>query len=145
MKDPVMASSTTPESAYDAAQTRGIVEQVVRTLKSEESHKGSHSVTQDEVKEIVMHETRHSESRIRNWIMGTVLAQAVALIPMTFFMGSIYSDGKQAVEMLTKQAVTQQNTDKWMAERERWEVSMEVWAVREGFIPPKHRSLNADR
>lgn len=90
----------------------------------------------DDLKEYIDQRDTAVEQRIKLWILGSILTQLLAMAPIVFFLGGIYSDGRAAVELL-------QNQDEEIAairtaqrERERWQLSIEIWAKSKGYEPP---------
>lgn len=93
----------------------------------------------EDLKAYIDERDRGVEQRIKLWIISAILSQVVCLIPMIFFLGGIYSDGRASVELLKEQKAELSDRGEWMKERERWEIIIETWARDEGFDPPMLR------
>lgn len=82
------------------------------------------------------------ERRLKLWIVSAVLAQVLTFLPVIFFLGGIYTDGRAAVQMLRDQRAELEQRGAWMQDRERWEMSIEVWAERNGYEPSRYKRGN---
>lgn len=79
------------------------------------------------------------EQRIKYWLISAVLAQVIALAPVVFFLGGIYSNANASLKMLENQQVELSQRGVWMQDRERWEQAMQIWAEDQGFKPPRYK------
>ena len=92
----------------------------------------------EELKEYIDQRDTAVEHRIKLWVFGSILTQIIALLPVIFFLGGIYSDGRSAVKMLEEQQNELRQRGTWMQDRERWEMTIEIWAKQNGYEPPRH-------
>lgn len=84
------------------------------------------------------------ERRIKFWIVSAVLAQVITLLPVIFFLGGIYSDGRVALNMLQEQQMELARRGNWIQDREKWEMAMENWATPKGFERPHYQRRGKD-
>lgn len=120
----------------DTEQVRRAAEHVVEAFLA---RKG---VLSQEVEHIDAHIDRKIEtavSKMKFWVVSAVLTQIVALLPMIFFLGGIYSTNNAALEILKKQQSEMDRRGTWMHERERWEQGVETYLIPKGFNPPRYR------
>lgn len=92
----------------------------------------------DELKEYIDQRDNAVEARIKLWIFGAILANVLGMVPVIFFLGGIYADGRTAVELLEAQQAELTQRGVWMQDRERWEMSVEMWARDQGYEPPRY-------
>ena len=93
----------------------------------------------EELKDYINQRDNAVEQRIKIWVVGSVLANLIALVPVIFFLGGIYADGRTAVKLLEEQQTELRQRGAWMQDRERWELAIEYWAQEQGFKPPKYK------
>lgn len=91
-----------------------------------------------EDKEFIKAEDNATEQRLKLWIFGAMMANVIAVIPIIFFLGGIYSDGRAAVQMLAKQEQELGSRSRWMQRREAFELSVEMWARDKGYEPLRY-------
>lgn len=80
-----------------------------------------------------------AETRLKYWVVVAVLTQLVAMLPIIFFLGGIYSTNNTSLSILQRQQAMLEKRGQWMQQRERWEQSVESWATPKGFAPPRYR------
>ena len=80
-------------------------------------------------------------AKMKFWVVSAVLTQVLAMIPVIFFLGGIYSTNSDALAMLQKLQVVIEKRGNWMNERVQWEQSMETWAEPKGYVPPRYREI----
>lgn len=97
------------------------------------------SVLADEIKTYIDDRDTAVEQRVKYWVIGAVLAQVVALLPVIFFLGGIYQNANSSLELLKAQQRELAQRGSWMQDRERWEYAVEIWARPKGFEPPKYK------
>lgn len=93
----------------------------------------------EELKEYIDQRDSAVEQRIKLWIFTAILANVLTLVPVIFFLGGIYADGRTAVKLLETQQSELAQRGIWMQDRERWELSVELWAEDKGFKPPRYK------
>lgn len=81
----------------------------------------------------------HSETRIKNWVIGGILANLMVLIgvglPMVYYLGGIQN---QTLSMLANSTAADQRMDrfeKWMTQREIWEANISSQMSANGMKP----------
>lgn len=102
------------------------------------------ALSQDD-KDFIRAEDMAVYHRIKVWIFSAMLTNLIAIIPIIFFLGGIYSDGRAAVRMLAKQDLELNQRARWMQRREAFEMSMELWAKPQGYVPPRYVLDDKDR
>lgn len=79
-------------------------------------------------------------TKMKFWVISAVLTQILAMLPVIFFLGGIYSTNNAALAILEKQQAILEKRGAWMTERERVEQALEQWAEPKGYVPPRYRS-----
>lgn len=78
-------------------------------------------------------------TKMKFWVISAVLTQIVAMLPVIFFLGGIYTTNTAALDSIRKLQAVLEQRGVWMNERERFEQSIEQWAVPKGYEPPRYR------
>lgn len=91
-----------------------------------------------EDKEFIQREDASLRLSLENRLTKVVLGQIVSALPVIFFLGGIYFEGKSAVEMLKNQQQQAAITQTWMQEREQASNRLEEWAVTKGYNPGRY-------
>lgn len=79
-------------------------------------------------------------TKMKFWVISAVATQLLAMLPVIFFLGGIYSTNNAALTILEKQQSVLEQRAAWMNEREKWEQGVEQWATPKGFTPPRYRN-----
>lgn len=69
------------------------------------------------------------ESRLKLWIASAVIMQVVPLITIAFFIGGIYQNMSSSIALLSQQQNELNARGKWMEDRQRWELAVEIWGA----------------
>lgn len=77
-----------------------------------------------------------SESRLKLWVFGGVVTQLLAMVPIIFFLGGIYSTNTQTLALIQKQQDTLDRQLTWRQQREKWEQAVEAWGEPKGLKLP---------
>lgn len=86
-----------------------------------------------------------SENKLKLWVIGGVLTQLVAALPVIFFLGGIYNTNNSALDMLRKQQTILDQHSEWMYQRERWGQAVELWGEPKGLrVPTDRRTIRGD-
>lgn len=91
-----------------------------------------------EDKEFIKAEDNATEQRLKLWIFGAVMANVLAMVPVIFLLGGIFSDGRAALKMLENHEKELNVRNGWMQRREAFEMSMEIWARDKGYKPLRY-------
>lgn len=85
----------------------------------------------------------HSETRIKYWVLGGVLANvatfALTAIPSVFYLGQLSTNLENATTLLSVQVQELQRIKEQQERRNSWEVAAEQWMIGQGFQPPRTR------
>ena len=79
-------------------------------------------------------------TKMKFWVISAVLTQIVAMLPVIFFLGGIYTTNTAALDSIRKVQTVLEKRGTWMSERERFEQAVEQWAEPKGYVPPRYRS-----
>ena len=93
-----------------------------------------------DLKAFVVERDNAVETRMKLWVIGATLTQVLALVPVIFFLGGIYSKIDASLDLQNQQQTELNKRGEWMQERQRWEDSVEMWAVPKGYVPPRYRT-----
>lgn len=132
-------------SGFDgnAEQTRLIIGQAVEAMMIK---KGGFSeeiaALKSDIERDLQVQVDATVTKMKFWVVSAVLTQLVAMLPVIFFLGGIYSTNADALETIKKTQAVLEQRGAWMNERERWEQSMEQWAGPKGFQPPRYRNTS---
>lgn len=75
----------------------------------------------------------------RAWIFSTVLVNLIAIIPITFYIGGIYNQITDSIQIQKEMGAELNQRAKWMQNRERWEYAIETEARRHDWeLPPSN-------
>ena len=74
------------------------------------------------------------ESRLKLWIASAVIMQVVPLITIAFFIGGIYQNMNSSIALIQQQQNELTARGKWMEDRQRWELAVEIWGAQ--MTPP---------
>lgn len=81
----------------------------------------------------------HSETRIKNWVMGGIAANILALLglgtPLVYYLGTLSSQATMAVATQTSMATKLDLIEKKQASTETDLRTMEAWASQQGYAP----------
>lgn len=90
-----------------------------------------------EDRDFIQREDQSLRLSLENRLTKVVLGQIISALPVIFFLGGIYFEGRSAVDMLREQKNDTAIVKIWMHERELASNRMEEWAVTEGYNPGK--------
>ena len=83
---------------------------------------------------------QHSETRIKFWIIGGVLANLLVAmagaLPIIYSLGQMTTQFDAALKTMTQLKDDGVDADTWREERLLWEFSVEQHLRRSGYIPP---------
>lgn len=98
-----------------------------------------------EDREFIQREDMALKMSLENRLTKVVLGQIVSALPVIFFLGGIYFEGKSAVELLKSQKNDVQTMQIWMHEREVATNRLEEWAIEEGYEPGRRSARTFDQ
>lgn len=126
----------------NAEQLRVIIDQVIeaRDLRRGSLHDDFLALKED-IDRRIDSKIDSAVTKMKFWVVSAVLTQIVALLPVIFFLGGIYSTNSDALRSIQKLQTTIDSRGQWMSERERWEQGVEQWAKPKGFEPPRYRPV----
>lgn len=75
------------------------------------------------------------EQRIKLWILSSLVAQVVALAPIIFFLGGIYQNANQSLDLLKSQKIVSEAMLIRVQAIEDHQREMRAWAKTKGFAP----------
>jgi len=75
------------------------------------------------------------EQKIKLWILSSLIAQIVTLLPIIFFLGGIYQSANSSLELLKNQQVSADLVLRRLDMIEARQLEMRSWAKTKGFIP----------
>lgn len=82
----------------------------------------------------------HSESRIKFWVIGGILANILSLaavaIPLIFYLGQMQTQFASTVASAGVSESELRKLDRWKLEREIWEQAVNNHLSPKGFQPP---------
>lgn len=133
----------TPDLDGNATQVRMIAAQIASAMEEARDggswQKAIEGLKKDLESDIDV-KIDNAVTRMKFWVISAVLTQLLAMLPVIFFLGGIYSTNNAALAILNKQQAEIERRGQWMNERERWEQGVEQWAAPKGFVPPRYRS-----
>lgn len=75
------------------------------------------------------------EQKIKLWILSSVVAQIVALMPIIFFLGGIYQNANRSLEILNSQTEIASRMATRIQDIEERQREARAWMKSKGFIP----------
>lgn len=124
----------------NAEQVRVIAAQIAEAMSNRQA--GLHddiAILKEELDRRIENKIDAAVTKMKFWVISAVLTQIVAMLPVIFFLGGIYTTNTAALDSIRKLQTVLEQRGTWMSERERWEQSVEQWAGPKGFEPPRYR------
>ncbi len=90
---------------------------------------------QEDIKYYIDHRDTMVEQRIKLWILSSVIAQIVALLPIIFFLGGIYQSANTSLSILKDQKALSDDSVRRLERLEVRQRELRAWAVTQGFKP----------
>lgn len=75
------------------------------------------------------------EQKIKLWILSSVIAQVIAMLPIIFFLGGIYQNATASLDLLKNQKVVSDLAAVRIQALEDRQREVRAWAKTKGFIP----------
>lgn len=75
------------------------------------------------------------EQKIKLWILSSVIAQVIAMIPIIFFLGGIYQNANASLALLKEQKIASDAAGLRIQQLEDRQREVRAWAKTKGFIP----------
>lgn len=133
-----MANDLPERSWGDTEQLRSIMDQVAEKAANRVLD-GSDVATKTFVRE----EDERMMEKVKGYFTKLALGWLVTAVPVIFFLGGIWSDGKAVLADRAADRIVLEQRGIWMQERERWEIGIES-CLRNGRIedcePVRYRS-----
>lgn len=94
-------------------------------------------MTQEEVDRLIL----HSETRIKYWVVASVMANLIALgavgAPLIYYLGTMQAQTSAVALTIQQTAVNQSKLVERLNHHEIWESNAETWMIQQGFVPPR--------
>lgn len=89
----------------------------------------------EDIKNYIDQRDTVTEQKIKLWILSSVIAQVMAMLPVIFFLGGIYQNANASLGILqTQKTATDLAAVRIQALEDR-QREMRAWAKTKGFIP----------
>lgn len=89
----------------------------------------------EDIKQYIDQRDTVVEQKIKLWILSSVIAQVLTMIPVVFFLGGIYQNVNASLVLLNGQAATVNVTIERIKAIEERQREMRAWARTKGFMP----------
>lgn len=89
----------------------------------------------DDIKTYIDQRDTVVEQKIKLWILSSVIAQIMAMLPIIFFLGGIYQNANASLDLLKNQKIVSDSIVARVQNSEERGREMRAWAKTKGFIP----------
>lgn len=89
----------------------------------------------DDIKSYIDQRDTVVEQKIKLWILSSVIAQVMAMLPIIFFLGGIYQNANASLDLLKNQKLASDTAILRIQGLEDRQREVRAWAKTKGFIP----------
>lgn len=95
----------------------------------------SRAAMNEDIKNYIDQRDTVTEQKIKLWILSSVIAQVMAMLPIIFFLGGIYQNANQSLDLLKSQKIVSDAAIVRITAIEDRQREMRAWAKTKGFMP----------
>ena len=89
----------------------------------------------EDIKNYIDQRDTVTEQKIKLWILSSVIAQVMAMLPIIFFLGGIWQNANQSLDLLKTQKIVSDAAVIRIQALEDRQRELRAWAKTKGFIP----------